>query len=335
MTLTPAREVRTASIIGARGHRMRPRKLVILGVALGVITVLGACGDRASSTGEEVGAGQSSTQSPTPSVVPPAPSTTQPVAPVETTPPSTPSPVKTSIPPLPPKPTGPSVQFTMPSGNIGCTMQSDGGVVRCDIRQRDWAPPAKPADCEYEFGQVLILGRTAGFVCASDTALIGAPVLPYGSTIRQGEYECRSDEVGVTCTNLESGHGFLLSAAEYRLFTQPVAPMETTPPSTPSPVETSIPPLPPKSIGPSVHFMMPSGNIGCTMQVGRWCAVQHSSARLGASRQASGLQPRLRAITTPGLVGCLRVCGRHRSRRRPSAAVRIDHSTGPDRVSKR
>jgi hypothetical protein len=148
---------------------------------------------------------------------PAPPSTTQPVAPMETTPPSTRSPVNTSIPPLPPKPTGPSVQFSMPSGNIGCTMQSGGGVVRCDIQRRDWAPPVKPADCEYEFGHILILGRMSGFGCASDTAR-GGPVLPYGSTIRQGEYECRSDEAGVTCTNLESGHGFLLSAAEYRLF---------------------------------------------------------------------------------------------------------------------
>ena len=163
-------------------------------------------------------AGPSSTQSPTPSVVPPAPSTTQPAAPMETTPPSTRSPVNTSIPPLPPKSIGPSVDFTMPSGNIRCTMQVGSGGVRCIILQRDWAPPAKPADCEYEFGQALVLGRTAGFLCASDTALIGAPVLPYGSTSRQGKYECRSDEVGVTCTNLESGHGFLLSAAEYRLF---------------------------------------------------------------------------------------------------------------------
>lgn len=162
-------------------------------------------------------AGPSSTQSPSASVVPPAPLTTQPLAPMETTPPSTPSPVNTSIPPLPPKPTGSLVAFTMPSGNIGCTMQADG-VVRCNIRQRDWAPPAKPADCMYDFGQGLVLGRSAGFACASDTAFAGGPVLQYGSTIRQGPYECRSDEVGLTCTNLESGHGFLLSAAEYRLF---------------------------------------------------------------------------------------------------------------------
>ena len=114
-------------------------------------------------------AGPSSTQSPTPSVVPPAPPTTQPVAPVETTPPSTRSPVNTSIPPLPPKPTGPSVQFTMPSGNIGCMMQSGGGVVRCDIRQRDWAPPANQRTATYDFGHILILGRRL-FVCAGDTA---------------------------------------------------------------------------------------------------------------------------------------------------------------------
>lgn len=154
-------------------------------------------------------AGPSSTQSPTPSVVPPAPATT---------PPSTRSPVNTSISPLPPKPTSPGVYFHTPSGNIGCTMHSGTGVVRCDIRQRDWAPPVKPADCEYEFGRILILGATAGFGCASDTALGVGSVLPYGSTIREGQYECRSEEVGLTCTNLESGHGFVLSAAEYRLF---------------------------------------------------------------------------------------------------------------------
>lgn len=119
----------------------------------------------------------------------------------------------------PPKPTGPSVYFTLPSGNIGCVMQSDG-VVRCDIRQRDWAPPARPADCNpnYDFGQGLVLGATARFVCATDTALIGAPVLPSGSTSRQGPYQCRSDENGVECINLDTGHGFLLSAADYRIF---------------------------------------------------------------------------------------------------------------------
>lgn len=151
------------------------------------------------------------------SVIPSAPSITQTVAPAGTTPVSTPPPITTATPPLPPKPTH-FVQFTMPSGNIGCSMSSPNGVVRCDIGQRDWAPPAKPADCMYDFGQGLVLGGTAGFVCASDTARGGGPVLPYGSTVREGPFECRSDESGVECTNLDTGHGFLLSAAEYRLF---------------------------------------------------------------------------------------------------------------------
>jgi hypothetical protein len=153
------------------------------------------------------------------SVTPPAPSTTQTVAPAGTTPVSTRLPVTTATPPLPPKPTS-HVQFTMPSGNIGCFMSSPNGVVRCDIRQRDWAPPAKPADCMLDFGQGLVLGGggTAFFVCAGDTVRGVGPVLPYGSTIRHGPFECRSDESGVECTNLDTGHGFLLSAAEYRLF---------------------------------------------------------------------------------------------------------------------
>ena len=232
MTMTPARAVRSASTMSPLGHPRRSRGLVVLGVALSVATVLGACGDRTSSTPEQLGAGTVTTLSPATSVMAPVSSTTQPVAPAETassttqpvapagtTPPTTIPSVTTSPPRLPPKPTGTYVQFTLPSNNIGCVMQSDG-VVRCDIRQRDWAPPTKPADCNpnYDFGQGLVLGATARFVCATDTALVGAPVLAYGSTSRQDPYQCRSDESGVECTNLDTGHGFSMSAADYRLF---------------------------------------------------------------------------------------------------------------------
>lgn len=216
--MTPAQEDRTA-LTRRVGPPKRPRALVVLGAALSIATVLGACGDRTPSTPKQVGAGTVTTQGPTTSVTPPAPSTTQTVAPAGTTLPPTRLPVTTTTPSRPPKPTGTDVQFTMPSGNIGCTMRSDG-VVRCDIRQRDWAHPARPADCNpnYDFGQGLVLGTTARFVCATDTALVGAPVLPYGSSRGQGPYQCRSGENGVECTNLDTGHGFLLSAAEYRLF---------------------------------------------------------------------------------------------------------------------
>ncbi len=45
--------------------------------------------------------------------------------------------------------------FTSRSGNIGCYI--DPETVQCDIGERDWAPPPKPADCPdfTDFGQDL------------------------------------------------------------------------------------------------------------------------------------------------------------------------------------
>ena len=62
------------------------------------------------------------------------------------------------------------VGFTSPSGNVGCIV--DSAYVRCDISERDWTPPPRPADCEFDYGQGISLsgGETAAFVCAGDTA---------------------------------------------------------------------------------------------------------------------------------------------------------------------
>src|SRR5690349_1741503 len=35
--------------------------------------------------------------------------------------------------------------FQSPSGNIGCVIAGD--IARCDIVQRTWQPPARPASC--------------------------------------------------------------------------------------------------------------------------------------------------------------------------------------------
>lgn len=40
------------------------------------------------------------------------------------------------------------VSFTSPSGNVGCYL--DQTTVRCDISERDWSPPPRPADCELD-----------------------------------------------------------------------------------------------------------------------------------------------------------------------------------------
>jgi hypothetical protein len=69
--------------------------------------------------------------------------------------------------------------FASPSGNIACVITSSGDGasvprgVRCDIDQRDWSPPPRPADCELDYGQGVVLGvgEAAELLCAGDTTI--------------------------------------------------------------------------------------------------------------------------------------------------------------------
>ena len=110
--------------------------------------------------------------------------------------------------------------FRSPSGNIGCAM-FEGGA-RCDIRDREWSPPPRPASCpdEVDFGQGLSVAHdgSASFVCAGDTALdpTGTP-LGYGEVSEVGGTQCISRSEGITCAN-HAGHGFFISIQGYKLF---------------------------------------------------------------------------------------------------------------------
>ncbi|GED97345.1 hypothetical protein nbrc107697_13840 [Gordonia crocea] len=110
--------------------------------------------------------------------------------------------------------------FTSPSGNVACLSAEDS--VRCDIRDRSWAPPPRPADCPSQtgYGQGIAL-RTSGkpqFVCAGDTTFGAAGrVLQYGERAVRMGYSCTSEPTGVTCRN-GSGNGFTISREAYRLF---------------------------------------------------------------------------------------------------------------------
>jgi hypothetical protein len=110
--------------------------------------------------------------------------------------------------------------FESPSRNIGCVIL--GGTARCDIVQRSWSPPPRPASCsrEVDFGQGLTVSTTgpARLVCAGDTALDpSAPILPYGATDAIGSLECTSAITGITCRSTRSGHGFSISRQRYSL----------------------------------------------------------------------------------------------------------------------
>ncbi len=110
--------------------------------------------------------------------------------------------------------------FETPSHNIGCYL--DSRSVRCDIRERDWSPPPKPRYCikaGVDWGQGVAVGaHRASIVCAGDTTLGGPGLLGYGRSARRGPVYCLSRAAGITCRNADTGHGFFLSRARYRLF---------------------------------------------------------------------------------------------------------------------
>jgi hypothetical protein len=108
--------------------------------------------------------------------------------------------------------------FTSPSGNVGCYISPSS--VRCDIDERDWSPPPKPADCRLDYGQgiVLFAADRAEFICAGDTTLGGNPPLAYGHSIGAGSLVCESAEAGMTCRDNQSGHGFFIAREAYRIF---------------------------------------------------------------------------------------------------------------------
>lgn len=110
------------------------------------------------------------------------------------------------------------VSFTSPSGNVAC--QLGATAVRCDILDRNWTPPPRPADCQFGYGQGITMpaGGDAEFVCAGDTALGTGQPLPYGESISAGALGCDSAESGITCRDTESGRGFALSREGYEIF---------------------------------------------------------------------------------------------------------------------
>jgi hypothetical protein len=108
--------------------------------------------------------------------------------------------------------------FVSPTGNVACMIDADWA--RCDIIDRDWSPPPRPADCEFDYGQGISLapGEPAQFVCAGDTAFGADEVLPYGDSITAGVLRCESAEAGITCRDTQTTHGFSISQQVYQLF---------------------------------------------------------------------------------------------------------------------
>ncbi len=91
---------------------------------------------------------------------------------------------------------------------------------RCDVLQKAWTPPPKPASCEFDWGSGLTLDAGKVHVnCVSDVvAMPDSAVLGYGTAIRLGTMVCASLTTGVRCQDLGTGHGFLLARERYSIF---------------------------------------------------------------------------------------------------------------------
>ena len=108
--------------------------------------------------------------------------------------------------------------FVSPSHNIGCAITDTS--VRCDIRQKSYRDPPQPSSCQLEYGQSLSVGLEgpAEFTCVGDTVLGAHQILPYNSSTEVGDFGCTSRETGMTCYNLSTRHGFLISREIVNVF---------------------------------------------------------------------------------------------------------------------
>ena len=128
-----------------------------------------------------------------------------------------------------PSPAVPSVEeervdaltaFASPTGNILCVIERDWAS--CTLQAKTWRVPPRPASCDTDYGPDLLVGASgkADFRCSSDAAPYdwdGGRTLAYGRAIRFGDMRCQSDQAGMLCESLATGHGFTVSRAAYSL----------------------------------------------------------------------------------------------------------------------
>lgn len=108
-----------------------------------------------------------------------------------------------------------ALRFVSPSGNIRCLISTRGA--RCDIIERDWEPPARPAGCTQRWGSGVSVDSSGSALVCDDTAVAGGNPLEYGDSVSRGSYRCDSDETGMRCTNTTTRRGFAIARAAYRL----------------------------------------------------------------------------------------------------------------------
>ena len=113
------------------------------------------------------------------------------------------------------------IGFQTPSKNIHCAgfVDASGTSLRCDILQNNAKIPARPKDCQLDYGNAfeMTLKGKSQRLCYGDTVADAYPILQYGTTWKWAGFVCNSSTTGVRCINL-SGHGWQISKSAQTLF---------------------------------------------------------------------------------------------------------------------
>ncbi|MGF0116242.1 hypothetical protein ACQFYA_07925 [Promicromonospora sp. Marseille-Q5078] len=111
----------------------------------------------------------------------------------------------------------PLAHFAAPSTNITCSIYADGAS--CGIAELN-QQPAPTEGCDGTTGYVVTVdadGKVAQpCVPAKDQPKAAGgdvDVLDYGDSITEGDFTCRSEDTGMSCTHDPSGNGFSLARA--------------------------------------------------------------------------------------------------------------------------
>ncbi|WP_421695570.1 hypothetical protein [Aestuariivirga sp.] len=101
------------------------------------------------------------------------------------------------------------IEFTMPSGNVGCIYNDEEGsglVLQCDR-----------VEPSYVRVRLFENGKPKVYRDVGDASCCGAEhYFPYGTSWRQGPFSCASTKAGLRCNN--GGHGFNLSRSGVKTY---------------------------------------------------------------------------------------------------------------------
>lgn len=112
-------------------------------------------------------------------------------------------------------------EFVSPSGNLFCVMAV--GHVSCEVARGRVVPPQAgicAPDGPADIGRIELTSEGAAPVCNSDSIRSRARTIGYETVVNGpgGTTACVMEELGVTCVDHTSRHGFFLSRGAFETF---------------------------------------------------------------------------------------------------------------------